>query len=240
MSTNRKIIRKFQPTFLNLLTSINFFINIYIYKYIKKYSWYITGIIMDFWCWESPYKNLFTYQEYIWIDVGESWHDNSKNKDICFFDWITIPFEDNYFDSFIATEVFEHVFNLDHTLNEINRVLKQWWYWIITLPFIIEEHEQPYDFARYTSFGIIHMLKSHGFDIINHEKSWNFWQVSFFMMRKYIWALFSSKNSIINIVLKIFVIPFHILFIAFMYIIPSWNTNAYLNNLLFVKKIKKI
>ena len=40
----------------------------------------------------------------------------------------------------------------------------------VTTPFIWEEHETPYDFQRYTSFGIKKLFEKHGFDIISHKK----------------------------------------------------------------------
>ena len=36
---------------------------------------------------------------------------------------------------------------------------------IISLPFLWQEHEEPYDFVRFTSFGIIELLESNGFEI---------------------------------------------------------------------------
>jgi hypothetical protein len=41
---------------------------------------------------------------------------------------------------------------------------------LITCPFAICEHEQPNDFARYSSFGIRHLMEEHGFTVINQEK----------------------------------------------------------------------
>ena len=87
-----------------------------------------------------------------------------------FYDGKTIPFENNTFDSILSTEVFEHVFNLPELLSEINRVLKSDGILLITCPFIIAEHEVPNDFARYTSFGIKHLLNDAGFEIIKYKK----------------------------------------------------------------------
>jgi ubiquinone/menaquinone biosynthesis C-methylase UbiE len=58
-----------------------------------------------------------------------------------------IPFENERFDSILSTEVLEHVFNIDELLQEFNRVLKKG---NNNNPFTWEEHEMPYDFARYT------------------------------------------------------------------------------------------
>ena len=44
-------------------------------------------------------------------------------------------------------------------LGRINRVLKSSGMICMTIPFVWDEHEQPYDFARYSSFGIKSLLE---------------------------------------------------------------------------------
>jgi SAM-dependent methyltransferase len=66
--------------------------------------------------------------------------------------------------------VLEHVFNPDDFLNEVNRVLKPSGKLLLTVPFVWDEHEQPYDYARYSSFGLRSLLEKHGFSIVKHEK----------------------------------------------------------------------
>lgn len=45
-----------------------------------------------------------------------------------------LPFESNYFDTIICSEVIEHICNSDNLLHEINRVLKMRGYFILTFP----------------------------------------------------------------------------------------------------------
>ncbi|MFM2231971.1 MAG: hypothetical protein RJB31_672, partial [Bacteroidota bacterium] len=75
-----------------------------------------------------------------------------------------------FFDSIFSSEVFEHVFNLDEVLHELFRVLKPGGIILITCPFVIGEHEQPNDFARYTSFALKHIMVKGGFEVIHYEK----------------------------------------------------------------------
>lgn len=58
---------------------------------------------MDFGCGEQPYRELFKVDEYIGIDIKESGHDNLSKKANIYYDGITIPFDDNYFDVALAT-----------------------------------------------------------------------------------------------------------------------------------------
>ena len=68
-------------------------------------------------------------------------------------------------------EVIEHVFNIDEVLTEIFRVLKPNGLFLGTLPFVCEEHEIPYDFARYSSYGIRHILSKNNLPVLEFVKS---------------------------------------------------------------------
>ncbi len=195
---------------------------------------------MDFWCGEKPYKNLFQATEYIGVDMKVSGHDNSQNQIDIFWDGKHIPVEDNFFDSFLATEVLEHVFNIDEILDEIHRVIKTWWYGIVTIPFMIGEHEEPYDFARYTYFGIQDILKKHNFSIIEHNRLGNTYSTLLQLMRWYVTQLVhSQENKILQIFLNIILwLPSQILINTLSFLNFSKNQKIYLNHCILVQKIE--
>jgi SAM-dependent methyltransferase len=62
------------------------------------------------------------------------------------------------------------VFNPDEFLGEIMRVLKPGGKLLLTVPFVWDEHEQPYDYARYSSFGLRALLEKQGLKIVYHKK----------------------------------------------------------------------
>ena len=41
---------------------------------------------------------------------------------------------------------------------------------LLTVPFVWDEHEQPYDFARYTSFGLRALLEKQALKVVQHKK----------------------------------------------------------------------
>ncbi|HNP24058.1 MAG TPA: methyltransferase domain-containing protein [Panacibacter sp.] len=133
----------------------------------------LKGVLMDFGCGSKPYKSLFEVDKYIGVDFENPGHPHLNEQIDVFYDGHSIPFEDNHFDSVFSSEVFEHIFNLDEILKEINRVMKPGGMLLITCPFSICEHEVPHDFARYSSFGIKSMLERNGFEIIQQNKTGN-------------------------------------------------------------------
>lgn len=141
------------------------------YKYIEN-SFLEAGArkyLLDLGCGVKPFKHI--YSKYatrsIGIDVAQSPHD-SKSVDII-YDGRNIPFSENEFDIVFSTEVMEHVPDPQHFLNEINRVMQPGGVLIMTTPFMVQLHEEPYDFYRYTKHGIQHLLSKSGFEVKNIE-----------------------------------------------------------------------
>ena len=127
--------------------------------------------MLDFGCGSKPYEILFSgCDEYLGVDLQISGHDHSGSKVDFFWDGITLPFEDDYFDACVSFEVFEHVFDGQKVLGELRRVLRPGGTLLITTPFVYGEHEVPFDFARYTSYGLRHLLSQAGFQVKLVEK----------------------------------------------------------------------
>ena len=70
---------------------------------------------------------------------------------------------------------------------------------LMTVPFVWDEHEQPYDYARYSSFGLKHILSENGFEVIKHLKSNNGLEVIFQLINAYIFKVTLTKSVYINL-----------------------------------------
>lgn len=108
--------------------------------------------------------------EYVGVDIDNSFTRLVAAAD-CFYDGKRIPYADEYFDSVLCSQVLEHVFNPEEFLSEIRRVLRPGGKLLLTVPFVWDEHEQPADFGRYSSFGIRALLERHGFSVEELRKS---------------------------------------------------------------------
>jgi ubiquinone/menaquinone biosynthesis C-methylase UbiE len=151
-----------------------YFVRQGLYNAVLNNRHHLIGKMMDFGCGSMPYKSLFNVDEYIGVDFEKSGHSHKNKKIDVTYDGKKIPFESNYFDSILATEVIEHVFNIDEVLLELNRVLKPNGKILVTCPFIWEEHEIPFDYARYTHFSLKYLFEKSGFEVLIFEKSGNY------------------------------------------------------------------
>ena len=130
------------------------------------------GKILDVGCGKKIYRNIFVNNEYLGIDVKVSGRKKEDKFADIYFDGENIPFKDNFFDFIICTEVLEHCSNPSKLISEIFRVLKNKGRALITVPFFWGEHEIPYDFRRYTSYGLKKEVRNVGFKIIKFQKDY--------------------------------------------------------------------
>jgi SAM-dependent methyltransferase len=235
----RKISSKerFNPSFLSIFINPLYFARRGLYKGVSLNKRYLNGKLLDFGCGNKPYKGLFDVQEYIGLDIEESGHSHKNEEIDVYYDGKTIPFPDNHFDSIFSSEVFEHIFNLEEILTELHRVSKPGGHMLITLPFVWDEHETPYDFARYSSFGIVYLLKKSGFEVIAIEKTTNYVETVFQMWNVYISQYIFPSNRFLNVLMTpLFIAPITIIGIFLSKILRE-NKNFYLNNIVIAKKL---
>ncbi len=132
----------------------------------------IQGDVLDFGCGKKPYKQLFNQvNSYTGVDKKITGHDHAESEVDVWYDGEILPFANASFDAVLSFEVFEHIFNIEDVLLELHRIIKPGGKLLVSTPFFWGEHEKPYDFFRYTSFGMISLLRSHGFMVSNINKT---------------------------------------------------------------------
>ncbi len=122
--------------------------------------------ILDAGAGESVYKKYFNHCQYKAIDlaVGENrW--NYENLDYV-GPLHEMPIEDGVFDAVLCTQVLEHLEWPRESVQEMYRVLKPGGKLYMTVPMAHCEHQVPYDFFRYTSYGLRSICKHAGFEQI--------------------------------------------------------------------------
>lgn len=211
-----------------------------LFKAIEQNRSYIKGLALDFGCGSKPYVSMFDTDQYIGLDYAtEISEQNDKLAADVFYDGKTIPFEKDHFDSVFSSEVLEHVFNPDEILAEINRVLKPGGHLMLSCPFFWPEHEQPYDYARYSSFGLKHLVEKHGFEIVKYEKTGSYFECMLQGMILYVFFFIPHKPKILEVLFfSIFITPFLLLGLLLAAILPKKikRSDFYLNNVIVARK----
>jgi|WetSurSiteA1Bulk_404760.scaffolds.fasta_scaffold27895_2 SAM-dependent methyltransferase len=227
---------QFKPSFLGLFVNPFYLARRAIYKNIKYYSNNITGNTLDIGCGSKPYASLFPSDNYIGMDIEVTGHKHTESKIDVYYNGVTIPFGDDYFDSIVCFEVLEHVFNTDVFLREACRVLKKGGTAIFTVPFIWDEHEQPFDFARYSSFGLKSLFERNGFKIKESRKYLCDLRLMALLSNAYIYKII--KKIIPNKMSYLLILPLTTLnnFLAYiLYLLPK-NEDLYYGNIFLLTK----
>lgn len=159
----------FYPGLLGVFINPFYFARKNLYVAIRKFSTELRGSLLDIGCGSKPYQALIAVECYRGLDIDSPTTRMLGLADDL-YDGNKFPYQNTTFDSALCNQVLEHVFNPDGFLNEINRILKPGGKLLLTVPFVWDEHEQPYDYARYSSFGLLALLEKSGFKIICHQK----------------------------------------------------------------------
>ncbi len=176
-------------------------------QFIVKYSKYYKGNLYDLGCGTRPYEEYFK----IFCDsyIGVDWSDTLHNlkADIVADLNKKLPIDDEVADTLISFSVMEHLCEPQSFLNETHRILKKDGVFVLQVPFMWHIHEEPFDYFRYTKYGLKYMFEKAGFKKIEVESSTGFW-VSWFVKLNYQLHTMLSGNSIKKKILRKFFKPF--------------------------------
>jgi SAM-dependent methyltransferase len=150
-----------------------FYIRSSIFGCMKKYAGDFKGVLLDMGCGKMPYREFLSQNssisEYVGLDVETALEYDSTIRPDFTWDGVTMPFDNDSFDTVIATEVLEHCPDPDRTLLEVHRVLAAQGVFFFTVPFLWNLHEVPHDEYRYTPFALRRHLQNSGFREIHIE-----------------------------------------------------------------------
>uniref|UniRef100_UPI004049B72C class I SAM-dependent methyltransferase n=1 Tax=Flavobacterium sp. TaxID=239 RepID=UPI004049B72C len=227
---------KFYPGIIGFFINHNFLIRLALHKAITENAATFKGKLLDFGCGSKPYKKLFVNVDmYVGVDLKIEGREENHQYIDRFYDGNVIPFEDSTFDSLLSTEVLEHVFNIEELLAEFNRVLKKGGQLLITTPFMWEEHEMPYDFARYTTPALFHLYEKNGFEVVHNFKTGNYIEVIAQFILNYFKNILPNNKIVRQVMLIPFIFLSNLFGVFFSFILPKDQT-AYFNNVFILVK----
>lgn len=235
---NRINLEQYEPSLLGLFVNPFFIARKNLFKHIKELGKEITGKTLDVGCGTKPYEKLFISSEYVGLEIETTMNKELKKADF-FYDGNTFPFADSEFDSIVCNQVLEHVFNPDDFLGEVNRVLKPGGKLLLTVPFVWDEHEQPYDYARYSSFGLKSLIEKNGFTLLKHIKSVKNYSVISQLTIAYFFKIVYKKRAI-KIFFTLFLFPLITIGGLLLGKVLPDNDDLFLDNIILAEKVSNV
>ncbi|HLF24924.1 MAG TPA: class I SAM-dependent methyltransferase [Anaerolineae bacterium] len=128
---------------------------------IQKYA---TGALIDLGCGVMPYRSFIEdhVSRYDSLDPRPQLPGITYQADIQAMAQIL----DATYDSAICLEVLEHVPEPFKAMAEIYRILKPGGILIVSVPHLSRLHEEPYDFFRFTRYGLMSLFQTAGFEVV--------------------------------------------------------------------------
>ena len=206
-----------------------------LFSHVRDLAPNIKGRTLDIGCGIKPYQDLYSSTEYIGLEIDTPENRMLKRADY-YYDGHRFPFENESFDSAVSSQVLEHVFNPEDFLKEVHRILKENSVFLLTVPFVWDEHEPPFDFGRYSSFGIRHLLTKSGFTVLIQRKSVDDVRVIFQLLNAYLYKKTITRSPLLNTALALLVMaPFNIMGEILSRLLPR-NPDLYLDNIVLARK----
>jgi len=178
-------------------------------------TWYK---LLDMWCGNKPYVSFFTWaSEYVWSDIIP-W---PMVDVICDND--AIPFTDWYFDVCLCNQTLEHTKNVHGAIAEMKRVVKKDGLLLVSIPFLYPEHACPWDFYRFTRFGLQEIFS--GFEITSiTSSSWYASSLAFYCNMLFTHgALMRKIASPLFLVLNVLWVTIDRFFTKMLYVYCGWR-----------------
>jgi SAM-dependent methyltransferase len=226
---------QYEPTWLGLLINPFYFARRGLLDELRPLFAELKGDVLDVGCGNIPYRALVQATSYVGLDVDTPFTRKVGAADV-FYQGGTFPLGDASFDGVLCSQVLEHVFTPEAFLAEIRRVLRADGVLVLAVPFMWDEHEQPHDFGRYSSFGLRALLERSGFEVIVQRKSQGDARALVQLASAWLFKVVVTHNKWINLLTQLAVIaPVNVIGAAVGAILPR-NADFYLDNVVLARK----
>ena len=183
--------------------------------------------MLDVGCGTQPYRSLFKVERYVGLELDTS-AAHARGIADAFYDGQRFPFADAHFDTVLCNQVLEHVFNPDEFVAELRRVLAPGGRLLLTAPFVWDEHEQPFDYARYSTFGLRALLERHGLQILEQRRLLADSSLLFQLANAYLYKVLPSQKVVRLMATCILMAPLSMLGLLLGWLLPK-NPDLFLD-----------
>ena len=226
---------QYHPGVLGLFINPFFLARRSLWGAIASFAGHLHGPLLDVGCGSKPYRSLFAVESYVGLDI-DSEVARLRGVADAFYDGNRFPFPDAQYQSVLCNQVLEHVFQPEAFVQEIWRVLQPGGKLLLTIPFVWDEHEQPHDFARYSSFGLRALLERNGLRVLEQRKLLDDFSVLVQLAIAYFFKVSRSRSRLLNLVVcVVFFAPLSLLGLLLGRVLPR-NPDLFLDQLVIAEK----
>lgn len=168
MNSAKSIWNKFSDILGETILHPQYFLKSYEHLAVLELKKRANGTLVDIGCGRQIYKKelIGKVNKYIGIDhpdVSKKYFD--KEMPDVFADAENLPFKNNFCDTASMISVLEHLPDPGKALKEAARILKPKGILVLITVQCYPLHDSPYDFFRYTRFGLKKLLGDAGFKV---------------------------------------------------------------------------
>jgi SAM-dependent methyltransferase len=138
-----------------------------IFRFLRSHLPGCKGRLLDVGAGEAPWRYMLS-PDAVHVGADVELADDfgmKRSPGIVYYDGIRMPFDDSSFHHVLCTEVLEHAPNSMALLKDMHRVLVAEGQLILTVPWSARVHHIPHDYVRFTSFGLVNLLREAGFSV---------------------------------------------------------------------------
>lgn len=139
----------------------------------QAFASHASGQLIDLGCGNRPYESIV--KQYITSYTGVDFIQNKFNTVDIVCDAAKVPLPDQSFDTCVSTQVLEHVKDPNAVIAEACRLLKPGGKLIIAVPLYWPVHGEPWDFYRFTRFGLQELIEKNGLRLISLTENGGAW-----------------------------------------------------------------
>jgi SAM-dependent methyltransferase len=166
----------------------------------------LSGTVLDLGCGLRPFEGdiLQHANAYIGLDWSKTLHE--LKADVIANLNQPLPLCDAIVDHVVSFEVLEHLAEPGVMLREACRVMRPGGLLLLTVPFQWWLHEAPWDYQRYTRYGLEYQLRKAGFQNIVVEPTTGFWTM-WLLKLNYQLARLQRGPPWLRLLVRLFLVP---------------------------------